>query len=273
MTKKPLRRLEVRMNDVLAAMSSAPDDPMIAYLDVEKGEVVHHLSLQAALEYGEVLEEDDAIRAAIEAEPERFVAIERLGSKRHYQLMARWASTVGEEDLRARLDIALVGKGAFRRFREVVSAYPDLEASWRASEQEALLDIALRWLRDDLGIEPVYTLRAIEQAPASHGAQPTTKPPTVGLLDVLLLGAPDGKTELIDGRVRRWLPAKSPGDARRAFKALAREVCDLHGIGWRNRFLEGDPRTFERERFHLTLHERGVEVSVDVPRALWDAFV
>ena len=130
------------MNDVLAAMSSAPDDPMIAYLDVEKGEVVHHLSLQAALEYGEVLEEDDAIRAAIEAEPERFVAIERLGSKRHYQLMARWASTVGEEDLRARLDIALAGKGAFRRFREVVSAYPDLEASWRASEQEALLDIA-----------------------------------------------------------------------------------------------------------------------------------
>src|SRR5262249_54425296 len=44
------------------------------------------------------------------------------------------------------------------------------------------------------------------------------------LIDLLLLGAPEGKTELIEDRVLRAVAASHPDDARRWFATLAREA-------------------------------------------------
>ncbi|HVH43945.1 MAG TPA: hypothetical protein VM925_16445 [Labilithrix sp.] len=212
---------------------------------------------------------EGTLYGAVEGGPERTAAVPEKrarASQRGCAVLSSWFSS----DIRDKLEIALRGKGAFGRFRDVVSRYPDLEADWQAARQEALLAIAERWLRDDLEIEPVYTLTRDER-PETRPAPPAPKAPQIGLLDVLLLGAPDGKTELIDGRVLRRLPAATRSDARRAFKALARDVCASNGVEWRKRFVEGKD-TFDLGRMHLAVHDDGVELSVDVPRSSWDAF-
>jgi len=124
------------------------------------------------------------------------------------------------------------------------------------------------WLAE-LGVEPRYELRPLEPPPAA--TRPGPGRPTVGLLDLLLLGAPDGKTELIDGRVLRTLVAPSPSEARAVFKQVARELCAFHGLAWRKRFVEGTSR-FDVERAHLSVADRTVDLEIEVSTALWRAF-
>lgn len=182
--------------------------------------------------------------------------------------MCRFADSVDEEDIRERLDVALQGKGAFRRFRDVIFPYPDLKEKWFAVRQEALLKEALEWL-EGLDIEPIYELRKIERA--APAPTPAGAPPKIGLLDMLLLGAPSGKTELLEGKVLRQLNACTESEARAAFKHLARELCEYHGIGWRKRFIENTSR-YDIERAHLEVDGTTVRLLIDVPPAVWKAF-
>ena len=90
-------------------------------------------------------------------------------------------------------------------------------------------------------------------------------------MDLLLLGAPDGKTELVGGRVKRRLRMPSTAEARGAFKRLARDICHHYAVEWRNRFIDGKD-TFDHDRMHLALHGEVVEVSVDVSASIWKTF-
>ncbi len=260
------RKLHVEMGKVLDAMTAGRDEPIRYYLDLTNGEVIEVFRSEFDL----IDEDEEQVGSIIDVEPERFVRIEPLATSRQYDLMSEWAGSISDLDIRDKFDIALRGKGAFGRFREVVSRYPDLEADWRAARQSALVAMAEEWLRDDLGIEPVYVLTREERPDTRAAAAPATGP-QIGLIDVLLLGAPDDKTELIGGRVRRWLPSATRSAARYAFKALARDVCAYSGVEWRKRFVDGK-EIFDLGRIHLAVHDDGVEVSVDVSRSAWDAF-
>lgn len=90
-------------------------------------------------------------------------------------------------------------------------------------------------------------------------------------MDLLLLGASRGKTELIEGRVYRRALAPSPSEARGIFKSLARELCAYYGVEWRKRYIE-NKTTFDIERAHLRLDGTQVELSIDVPPSVWQAF-
>jgi hypothetical protein len=65
-------------------------------------------------------------------------------------------------------------------------------------------------------------------------------------------------------RFRWWVPAKTEGDARRAFKELARDLYESHGTAWRNRFIEGRSDVTVGD-VTLTLEPNGVSVYVAVP--------
>jgi hypothetical protein len=120
-----------------------------------------------------------------------------------------------------------------------------------------------------LGVEPSYETRIVA-APAAAPKAPT--PPRISLLDLLLLGAPDGKTERIDGSVLRQVSGRSPSDARGLFKCLARELAAYYGLEWRNRFIEGKD-CFELEGAHLRLCGTRVELRLEVSDEVWRAFV
>jgi hypothetical protein len=257
------RKLRVAMDDILLAMTTPADYQSEAYLDLETGGV---LTVEDESSSG-VAEDDNAGR--IDDDPERYAQIPRTESHDEFDLMSGFADSVDEDDIREMLALALRGKGAFGRFRDVVFRYPDLESRWFAMRQEWEVGEAKRWLAS-LGIEPDYQLRSVEAAPAQQPA-PAPQAPKIELLDLLLLGAPDGKTELIGGRVRRQVSAAERGAARQLFKGLARGICEYFGVAWRKRFIENKD-TFEMERAHLRLEGTTVVLELDVPKVIWDAF-
>jgi hypothetical protein len=123
--------------------------------------------------------------------------------------------------------------------------------------------------RYDASVTGRRELRPIDDPPRAEQRAPA--PPKIGLLDMLLLGAPDGKSELIDGRVLRVITLANSSEARGVFKQLARELCAFFGVEWRNRFIEGKS-VFEIERAHLRINGKGVELSIEVPPNVWRSF-
>lgn len=184
--------------------------------------------------------------------------------------MREFADTVDDGELRARLEDALSGRGAFRRFRDVVFGDRELRSLWLHTQREALLRKAEDWF-GSIGIEPIYELRPIAQTPALPEPPNSRAGKSVSVVDLLLLGAPDGKTELIDGRVLRKVTLSNPSMARSTFRSLARELCELAGIDWRRRFVEGtDLVEFGRTR--LRVDGATIELAVEVTQEAWNVF-
>lgn len=71
-------------------------------------------------------------------------------------LRERDAARCPERDnrLRALLDVAINGKGAFRRFKDVLQDHPDERERWFAFQKQREDHRILSWL-DSEGIEPV----------------------------------------------------------------------------------------------------------------------
>lgn len=93
----------------------------------------------------------------------------------------------------------------------------------------------------------------------------------IELLDLIVLGAPRGKTELIDGQVQRQLWARTPAEARSVFEALSRQICAYHHFEWNERHVEGRS-SFDLGRMHLSVEDTLIELWVDVSVGAWRVF-
>jgi hypothetical protein len=248
-----MRPLRLKLQEVIDAMATPGDEGFSPYLDLQDG-TVHWL--------GEHPDDRD-----FEPDRERHVEIPRNEARDDYDLMCQFADTV-DPDLADLLAVALEGSGAFGRFRGVMSRFPDEQQRWYAFKDQADRARALAWL-SELGIQPT-------DVSVPHRARPQAAPdpavaPAVYLTDLLLLGAPDGKTELIDGQVVRMVHASSESQARRWFRDLARQVCEESGLPWHKRLIEGK-RDLDVDRFHLKLDGSTVVLAIDVARATWETF-
>ena len=84
----------------------------------------------------------------------RYEWVPQRESREAYQTMVRFAESVESEELRRLLDVALNGRGAFRRFKDVLYDFPDERERWFAFNNAELREYATDWLRT-LGIEAV----------------------------------------------------------------------------------------------------------------------
>ena len=86
-----------------------------SFLDLENGDL---LSI--------VEGEPDAAarRAKVSNNPDRYVRVEPASSREQYRWMERFVGLVQDQALRERLLVAIDGKGAFRRFKDVLLAFP-----------------------------------------------------------------------------------------------------------------------------------------------------
>jgi hypothetical protein len=258
------RRLRIAGDELLDAMTPIPEDPFTHYLHLDTGEIV----ALASPDHEAEIESDDEESKLLE-NPDRFEEIPRVDTSEEYDFMVRFAEAVDERDIREKLELALSGRGAFGRFRDVVSRYADLSSAWEAFRQRELVEIARRWLIS-IGVEAELTFRAPERPPDAP-ARPDTRKVVIGLRELLLLGAPDGKTELIDGQVTRMVRAPSPSEARHIFKSVARELYESEGIAWRNRFIEGR-NSVDLHAYHLSVEGAVVTLEVEVDPQLWRKF-
>ncbi|MCI0633274.1 MAG: UPF0158 family protein, partial [Actinobacteria bacterium] len=142
------RRVPVSWDDLEMALTGNPGS-WTYYLDVRSGEVqmVPVDRLGADDDWPSEEELDDGLDAG------HLIPVEPLGSSVEYGWMAEFTATVGDARLRDRLEVALDGRGAFRRFKNVLLDAPDERERWFAFRDARLHDAARDWLAEQ-GIEP-----------------------------------------------------------------------------------------------------------------------
>ena len=81
------------------------------------------------------------------------IAIEPLGSSVEYGWTAEFAASVTDTNLHDRLEVALDGRGAFRRFKNTLVRAPAERERWFAFRDARLREAAREWLAEQW-IEP-----------------------------------------------------------------------------------------------------------------------
>lgn len=94
------------------------------------------------------------LRDRVAENVEGFVRVEPASSREQYRWMERFVSSVSDEPLRKRLTISIDGKGAFRRFKDVLLAYPAERERWFSYRANLLQWHIQSWLGNhDLAAE------------------------------------------------------------------------------------------------------------------------
>src|SRR5437763_12764031 len=75
-----------------------------------------------------------------------FLRVEPASSREQYRWMEKFVGSVTDEPLRERLIISVDGKGAFRRFKDVLLAYPAERERWFSYRAELLHWHMQQWL-------------------------------------------------------------------------------------------------------------------------------
>jgi hypothetical protein len=154
-------RIRVDFGEIRDAMQEQDREEFEDYLDKETGVVVviPRDVLRAAKkkkspdEFPEWMKSFAPDALGIVDGPEgRYTAIPSKPSYEVYNWMVDFADNVPDDHLGEKLIIALDGKGAFRRFKNVLEDYPDYREKWFQFEQERLDRDIGEWL-DSLGIE------------------------------------------------------------------------------------------------------------------------
>jgi Uncharacterised protein family (UPF0158) len=82
-----------------------------------------------------------------EAEDE-WIRIDQHGSSEAHRDMVDFSAAISYPELSRLLDVALGGRGAFRRFKDVLVEYPDERERWFAFSDQRRLGRALEWLAE-----------------------------------------------------------------------------------------------------------------------------
>ncbi len=129
-----------------------------SFLDTRTGDVVS--VTVGALDFAEQ-------RAKVQVAPEAFIRIEPAASREQYRWMERFVGLVTDPALRERLVIAIDGKGAFRRFKDVLVSYPAERERWFSFRGDLLHWQMQKWLERE-GLEA--------KEPAPWGVAPPPAP-------------------------------------------------------------------------------------------------
>jgi hypothetical protein len=97
-------------------------------------------------------------RQSVSENIRNFLRVEPASSREQYRWMEKFVGSVVDEPLRERLIISIDGKGAFRRFKDVLLAYPAERERWFSYRADLLHWHIQNWLE-------------------SHEIEPTNAPP------------------------------------------------------------------------------------------------
>ena len=84
----------------------------------------------------------------------RYISVEPDDSYQDYNDMDRFIGTVRDDQLQDQLWRAIRGRGAFRRFKDLIARHSDVEEQWYAYKDARAKERLLRWL-DAHDIEPI----------------------------------------------------------------------------------------------------------------------
>ncbi len=116
-----------------------------SYLHLETGEVIRIVDGIA----------DPAMHSRVMSDS-NYLRIDPVSSREQYRWMERFIATVDEPEFRGKLLHSIDGKGAFRRFKDVLMSYPVDRERWFAFRSERLRACMEAWLT-------AHGIRAVER--------------------------------------------------------------------------------------------------------------
>jgi len=144
--EQPRRKVRVDLEQLRFAMDNASYEQRY-FLDTETGDVILASEMFGDEETQRQLTEID------EAEPGHYLQVPQADSREGYDDMQDFIDTVSDEHLQELLNVAIQGRGAFRRFKDVLAGHPAERQRW-FDFQVARLDARAReWLAEE-GCEP-----------------------------------------------------------------------------------------------------------------------
>lgn len=161
-----IKKLKINLNELAFAMEMGENMERSGYLDTETGGIIDMPDdVMRGVEDGDtdsiLVDWDDELAETagkiLSDEKNRFLPIPRRESREGYEIMASFADSVDNKGLREKLAVALDGKGAFRRFRNVLNDHPDELEKWYAFKDDWMREEAIKWLLEN-GIEPVQVI-------------------------------------------------------------------------------------------------------------------
>src|SRR3569623_699111 len=109
------------------------------------------------------------IRQQVSENIRNYLRVEPASSREQYRWMEKFVGSVSDEPLRERLIISIDGKGAFRRFKDVLLAYPAERERWFSYRAELLHWHIQQWLEQ-------HDIEAINDPPWGQVAAPAELP-------------------------------------------------------------------------------------------------
>ncbi len=133
-----MKSVPVNWKELEAAFErNAPN--MSSYLDLETGDI---------LVFVDGVLEDEQQRAVIVNDEERYIRVDPASSREQYCWMEHFVASIDDETLQERLVIAIDGKGAFRRFKDVLLHYPHERERWFNYRADKLHAYINEWIEE-----------------------------------------------------------------------------------------------------------------------------
>ena len=175
-----MKNLKINFDEIQKAMEDVARDTFDYFLDLETGEVLAFSEeilaevkarlydsdsedIGADVEYIEFDEDpeipewmEDEVELALEIlfdTKDRYPRIPERTSSAAYHTMVEFATTIEDAALNERLAAALVGKGAFRKFKDILLDHPRERKSWHGFNSKAVKNETVEWLRS-IDVEP-----------------------------------------------------------------------------------------------------------------------
>jgi len=145
------RKLAVDMRELTFAFDHS--EGITSYLDLETGAVLHITDDTLFAPEDTSLDDDDWQQEAVSEARQiqdglgtRYLEVPQVDSFTGYNDMVEFIADVEDEHLRELLDVAVRGKGAFRRFKDVLYDYPEARQRWFQFKDEQMRWRVERWL-------------------------------------------------------------------------------------------------------------------------------
>jgi hypothetical protein len=131
-----MRKIPMHWDDLESAFErNAPDTE--SFLDLTSGQVVSILAGDPEAPF---------LKNKVAQNITNHTRIEPASSREQYRWMERFVGSVSDEPLRERLVISIDGKGAFRRFKDVLLTYPAERERWFSYRADLLHWHIQTWL-------------------------------------------------------------------------------------------------------------------------------
>lgn len=169
-----MKKVAINWNELSAAFDNSSTE-LSYYLDTETGEVIliteeaqryaqkigegdddtdaSELDLEAALAQSSIpLWLQEIVKLAVFVETyfgDRVIEIPRTTSYEGYEEMQDFIATVQDDRLSDQLHIAIQGRGAFRRFRDVLQRHQAEEQRWYDFQEDRQAERMREWLEEE----------------------------------------------------------------------------------------------------------------------------